>query len=51
MISKINGLDLSKETKEDLELLLQNELYIDINSAFAKEIQEELKSREPKAKK
>jgi hypothetical protein len=45
MISKVNGLDLSQETTDDLELLLINELYIDINSEFAKEIQQELDER------
>jgi hypothetical protein len=45
MISKINGLDLSEESIEDLELLLKNELYINIDSEFAKEIQQEIESR------
>lgn len=40
-----NGLDLELETIEDLQLLLRNELYMDIDSVFAKEIQEELKKR------
>lgn len=40
-----NGLDLSLETVEDLELLLKNELYIDIDSKFAKELQKELEKR------
>ena len=45
MISKVNGLDLSKESMEDLELLLKNELYIDIESPFAKELQQEIETR------
>lgn len=44
-ISKVNGLNLSQESTEDLNLLLKNELYIDIDSEFAKEIEEELLSR------
>jgi hypothetical protein len=45
MISKVNGLDLSQETTDDLELLLINELYMDVDSLFAKEIQQELDTR------
>ena len=45
MISKINGLDLGQESIEDLNDLLQNELYIDIDSPFAEEIKEELSLR------
>lgn len=44
-ISKVNGLNLSLETTENLEQLLRNELYQDIDSEFAKEIQEELDKR------
>jgi hypothetical protein len=44
-ISKVNGLNLSRETIEELEQLLKNELYQDIDSEFAKEIQEELDKR------
>jgi hypothetical protein len=44
-ISKINGLDLEQETLEDLELLLRNELYIDIDSEFAVELQAEIDKR------
>ncbi len=44
-ISKINGLDLGVTSTEDLELLLQNELYININSLFAVEIEKELEKR------
>lgn len=44
-ISKINGLNLSDTSIEDLELLLKNELYIDIDSAFAVEIMAELDNR------
>jgi hypothetical protein len=40
-----NGLDLELETTEDLELLLKNELYMDINSIFAKELSKELEKR------
>jgi hypothetical protein len=40
-----NGLDLEQETLEDLELLLRNELYIDIDSKFAKELQKEIEKR------
>lgn len=50
-ISKYNELNLSEETTEDLELLLRNELYVDIDSPFAKEIQEELEERYEKEKK
>lgn len=50
MISKVNGLDLSEETVEDLELLLSNELFINIDSPFAKELEEELNNR-PETKK
>jgi len=45
-ISKVNGLDLEQETLEDLELLLRNELYIDIDSPFADELQAEINKRE-----
>lgn len=45
MISKINGLDLGQESVESLQKLLKNELFININSEFAKEIDEELESR------
>lgn len=48
MISKIKDLDLSQETLEDLKLMLYNELYIDINSPFAKELNEEIESRDNK---
>lgn len=41
-----NGLDLSLETEEDLRELLANEIYMDIDSEFAIEIQEELDLRE-----
>jgi len=44
-ISKINGLDLELETLEDLELLLRNELYQDIDSPFAEELQTEINKR------
>jgi hypothetical protein len=44
-ISKVNGLNLTRESDRELELLLRNELYMDIDSEFAKEIMEELKSR------
>lgn len=44
-ISKVNGLNLSLETTEDLEQLLKNELYQDIDSEFAMEIIEELEKR------
>lgn len=44
-ISKVNGLNLSLESTKDLELLLKNELYQDIDSEFAKEIIEELEKR------
>jgi hypothetical protein len=44
-ISKVNGLNLTLESDRELELLLRNELYMDIDSEFAKEIMEELKSR------
>lgn len=40
-----NGLDLELETTEDLELLLKNELYMDIDSQFAKELTKELEKR------
>ena len=49
-ISKLNGLNLSKESDRDLELLLRNELYMDIDSEFAKEIIEEIESRVKKVK-
>ena len=45
MVSKVNGLDLSAETTEDLRLLLQNELYQNIDSIFAQEIIAELSLR------
>lgn len=45
MEDNTKGLDLSQESDKDLQDLLQNELYIDINSKFAKEIEEELKRR------
>jgi hypothetical protein len=41
----VNGLDLEQETVEDLELLLENELYIDVDSQFAKELMTELAMR------
>ncbi len=41
-LSKVNGLNLTQESTEDLELLLRNEIYMDIDSEFAKEIIEEL---------
>lgn len=44
-ISKLNGLNLTKQSEERLNQLLRNELYMDIDSEFAKEIMEELKSR------
>ena len=44
-ISKINGLDLEQETLEDLELLLRNELYMDIDSPFAEELVKEIERR------
>ena len=44
-ISNINGLNLSDTSVEDLELLLKNELYMDIDSAFAVEIMAELDNR------
>jgi hypothetical protein len=46
MISKVKGLDLGQESVKDLNSLLRHELYIDIDSEFAKEIQQELESRE-----
>lgn len=45
MTSKVNGLDLEQETLEDLELLLRNELYIDIDSPFAEELMVEIEKR------
>lgn len=45
MISKVNGLDLGQETTEDLALLLKCELQMDIDSPFAKELDEEIESR------
>lgn len=45
MISKVNGLDLGQETTADLKLLLKNELFINIDSEFAKEIDAELEAR------
>lgn len=47
-ISKYNELNLTEESTEDLELMLRNELYMDIDSPFAKEIQEELEERNGK---
>lgn len=47
-ISKVNGLDLEQETTEDLEVLLRNELYMDIDSPFAEEIKQELERRNQK---
>ena len=44
-ISKVNGLDLEQETLEDLQLLLRSELYMNIDSEFAKEIQKEIEKR------
>lgn len=41
----INGLDLSTTSTPDLELLLKNELYMDIDSVFADELISELESR------
>lgn len=46
MISVVNGLDLAQESSEDLQLLLKCELLRDIHSEFAKEIDEELESRQ-----
>ena len=44
-ISNFNGLNLSDTSVEDLELLLKNELYMDIDSPFAVEIMTELDNR------
>lgn len=44
-ISKVNGLDLSAESDQELEDLLKNELYMNIHSEFAMEISAELESR------
>ena len=51
MISKTKGLDLGKETVEDLELLMHCELYRDIDSPFAKEIDEEIERRGEESRK
>jgi cell division GTPase FtsZ len=45
MIAK-NGLDLGQETTEELEALLKDELYMDIDSEFAVEIMDEIDSRQ-----
>jgi hypothetical protein len=45
-ISKVNGLDFDQETLEDLQLLLKNELYIDIDSPFAEELMTEINRRQ-----
>lgn len=45
MVSKVNGLDLSTCTITDLDLLLKNEIYRDVDSEFGKEIVQELESR------
>jgi hypothetical protein len=44
-VSKVNGLDLEQETLEDLEALLKNELYMNIDSPFAVELQKEIDKR------
>ena len=49
MISKTKDIDLSKESDRDLELSLKMELYIDIDSQFAKEIQAEIDLRNYKS--
>lgn len=40
-----NGIDLDAESLVSLEQFLQNELYIDINSPFAKELMAEIDRR------
>lgn len=46
MISKVKeGYDLGRLSMKELELKLKSELYIDINSPFAKEIQAEIELR------
>jgi hypothetical protein len=45
MDDKTKGLDLAEETTKSLEDLLYNELYMDIDSEFAIEIQKELDKR------
>ena len=45
MYSKIKEFDLGEETVEALERMLRNELYINIDSEFAKEIIQEIESR------
>ena len=44
-LSNTKGLDLGQETIDDLKILLKNELYLDIDSQFANEIDEELENR------
>lgn len=44
-LSKTKGLDLEQETLEDLVRFLRNELYIDIDSPFAEELQKEIDKR------
>jgi hypothetical protein len=44
-VSKITGLDFDQETTEDLEDLLRNELYMNIDSEFAVELQKEIDKR------
>jgi hypothetical protein len=45
-LSKTKGLDLEQETLEDLQSFLRNELYIDIDSPFAEELQKEIDKRQ-----
>lgn len=45
MISTVNDFDLGLASTKRLELLLKNELYINIDSPFAEEIQTELEDR------
>lgn len=40
-----NGLDLELESLDDLVLLLKNEVYVDIDSEFATELQQEINKR------
>lgn len=51
MYSEIKQFDLGGETIESLQRMLKNELYMNIDSPFAKEIIQEIQSRNQKVKK
>ena len=45
-LTNTKGLDLEQESLEDLKLILENELYIDIDSPFAAELMKEIEKRQ-----